>query len=142
MKKKLFIDTWGWVVIHNRQEPRHAEVKAFYRKFRLQMGMIYTTDYILDETLTLLFRRLPSRLAKEIVTYLDEATQKGYLSLEWITPERFETAKDLRLRFLDKPTISFTDLTSMAVMAELKIESILTADAHFEQVGMGFAKDP
>ena len=116
MTKKLFIDTWGWVVIYNRQEPRHAEVKAFYRKFRLQMGTIYTTDYILDETLTLLFRRLPSHLAKEIVTFLDEATRKEYLNLERITPERFETAKGLRFRFLDKPKISFTDLTSMVVM--------------------------
>jgi len=35
MKEKLFIDTWGWVVLHNKREPRHAEVDRFYRKWRL-----------------------------------------------------------------------------------------------------------
>ena len=26
MKEKLFVDTWGWVVLHNKREHRHAEV--------------------------------------------------------------------------------------------------------------------
>ena len=65
MEKKLFVDTWGWVVIHNKREPRHAEVTRFYRNFRLQKGQIYTTDYVLDETITLLFRRLPSGSARQ-----------------------------------------------------------------------------
>lgn len=57
---------------------------------------------------------------------------------ERITPESFEQAKALRLRFQDKPWISFTDLSSMVVMDELSIRYILTGDAHFGRVGMGF----
>jgi predicted nucleic acid-binding protein len=38
--------------------------------------------------------------------------------------------------------ISFTDLTSMVVMKELGIMSILTDDDHFVHVGMGFQKVP
>ena len=34
MKEVLFIDTWGWVVIHNKREPRHYEVDALYRDSR------------------------------------------------------------------------------------------------------------
>ncbi len=41
----LFIDTWGWVALHNKREARHGEVKAFYREYRLNAGKIYTTDY-------------------------------------------------------------------------------------------------
>ncbi len=133
----LFIDTWGWIVIHNRREPRHKEIKAFYQNFRDQKGIAYTTDYVLDETFTLLFRRLPFPQARESLELLDEAIQEGYLRLEWITPERFEQAKRLRLKFQDKPRISFTDLTSMVVMSERSITDILTEDAHFAQVGMG-----
>lgn len=61
---------------------------------------------------------------------------------KWITLERFEQAKELRLRFRDKPKILFTDLTSMVVMKELAVMSILTEDDHFTQVGMGFEKVP
>jgi predicted nucleic acid-binding protein len=142
MKEKLFIDTWGWVVLHNKREPRHAEVDRFYRKWRLQSGTIYTSDYIFDETFTLLFRRLATDLLEHILVSLDEAIRQGYLNLEWISPERFSKARELRFRFIDKPMISFTDLTSMVVMKELGIISILTDDDHFVQVGTGFQKVP
>lgn len=96
----------------------------------------------MDETFTLLFRRLPFPQARESLETLDDAIQDGYLRLEQITPERFEQAKRLRLRFQDKPRISFTDLTSMVVMNELGIADILTGDAHFVQVEMGFQLVP
>ncbi len=55
-----------------------------------------------------------------------------------INEERFTQTESLRSRFLDKPLISFTDLTSMVVMRELDITTILTEDTHFTHVGMGF----
>ena len=142
MKEKLFVDTWGWVVLHNKREPRHAEVARFYRKWRLRNGPIYTSDFILDETFTLLFRRLAPDLSKHILVSLGEAIRQGYLKLEWISPERFSKARELRLQFIDKPMISFTDLTSMVAMKELGIKSVLTDDDHFVHVGMGFQKAP
>lgn len=138
----LFIDTWGWVALHNRRETRHGEVKAFYREYRLSGGKIYTTDYVLDETLTLLFRRLPLELAKKSMESINDAIAQGYLDLEWISPSLFEEAKVLRLKFDDKPRISFTDLTSMVVMKELGVKSILTDDDHFVQLGFDFEKMP
>jgi len=90
------------------------------------------------ETFTLLFKRLPFVQAQQALHLLDIAMQAGYLRLEWITPERFTQAKVLRLKLQDKPDISFTDLTSMRVMAELGISTVLTADAHFMHVGMRF----
>ncbi len=133
----LFTDTWGWIALHNRREPRHEEIKAFYQSFRDQRGTVCTTDYVLDETFTLLFRRLPFSQARESLELLEEAIRDGYLQLERITPERFDRAKRLRLKFQDKPRISFTDLTSMVVTDELGITDILTEDAHFAQGGMG-----
>ncbi|MFO8163330.1 MAG: hypothetical protein R6T98_04120, partial [Desulfatiglandales bacterium] len=62
--------------------------------------------------------------------------------VEWITPLRFEEAKKMRLKFDDKPRISFTDLTSMTVMKELGLRDIVTADDHFEHVGLGFQLRP
>jgi len=55
---KLFIDTWGWLALRDRKESRHGEVKALYLRFRARKGILYTSDYILDETVTLLFRKI------------------------------------------------------------------------------------
>ena len=139
---KLFIDTWGRIVLGNVRELRHAEITEFYSSWKKQKGVSYTTDYVLDETFTLLFRRLSFKEAKDSLDIIDLAIKEGYLRLERITAERFEKAKGLRIKFRDKPRVSFTDLTSMVVMAERGITDILTEDDHFTQVGMGFQKIP
>ena len=46
------------------------------------------------------------------------------------------------MKYRDKPEISFTDFTSMMVMAELGLKRVLTEDQHFTQVGMGFELVP
>jgi predicted nucleic acid-binding protein len=139
---KLFIDTWGWLTLRDRNESRHEDVKGIYHQFRGKKGIIYTSDYVLDETFTLLFKRLPFKTAKESLARIDKAIEEGYLQVEWVTPERFEKAKELRLKYQDKPKISFTDLASMVVMTDLGIKNIITGDEHFEQVGLGFQKKP
>lgn len=138
----VFIDTWGWLALRDRRELRHPEVSQYYRDPRRRKGTAYTSDYVLDETATLLFRRLPFSTAKESLQSIQQAVAEGFLRLEWITPERFEKAKELRDQFHDKPRISFTDLTSIVVMAECGIGEILTEDDHFLQVGMGFLRVP
>ena len=139
---KLFIDTWGWLTLRDRQEARHQEVKNLYSQFRSHKGIIYTSDYVLDETITLLFRRLPFKTAKGSLATIDKAIKEGYLQVEWVIPERFERAKGLRLKYQDKHKISFTDLTSMVIMKELGFKKIMTGDEHFEHVGMAFQRKP
>ena len=139
---KLFVDTWGWLTLRDKGESRHEEVKSFYWRFRHEKGSIYTSDYVIDETITLLFKRLPFDIAKESLVKIDEAIEEGYIRFEWITSERFEKAKTMRKKYQDKPGISFTDFTSMTVMKELGVSDVLTADEHFEHVGMGFQNRP
>jgi len=55
---------------------------------------------------------------------------------------RFTQTQMLPIKYFDKPQISFTDLTSMLIMQELNIQRILTEDAHFTQVGLGFQLEP
>ena len=137
---KLFTDTWGWLTMRDKREHRHEEIKDLYLSLCSRKCLFYTTDYVLDETFTLLFRRLPFKKAKDSLDVIELAIKEGYLRLERITAERFEKAKGIRIKFQDKPRISFTDLTSMVVMAEIGITYILTQDDHFAQVGMGFQK--
>ena len=139
---KLFIDTWGWLALHDRRDKRHAEAVEFYHWFRQQRGLAYTSDYVLDETITLLYRRLPIPLAAEALNIVLQAADSGYLQLERIDVARFAEVLEMRRKFNDKPLISFTDLSSMVVMKSCGITEILTEDDHFLQVGMGFRNVP
>ena len=83
---------------------------------------------------------LQTKLMKIYMAKIDDAVEKGYLVLEGITPRRFEKAKRLRLKYMDKCLISFTDLTSVVVMSEKEIQTILTEDDHFTYLEEGFQK--
>lgn len=139
---KIFVDTWGWLALQDRRELSHQQVIAFYREARLNRARFYTSDYVLDETFTLLGKRLPFIHTQSFMKLIGQATLQGYLDLLWITPNRFHATQALRLKYQDKPNISFTDLSSMVLMSELDIPFILTRDAHFTHVGLGFELVP
>ncbi|MFB6286839.1 MAG: type II toxin-antitoxin system VapC family toxin [Candidatus Bipolaricaulia bacterium] len=139
---RVFVDTWGWLSLRDQREDAHETVQALYRKYRSEGSQILTTDYVLDETFTLLFKRLNTSAALEAMMSLNDAVEQGYLQMERITPDRFRTALAWRRRYQDKPQISFTDLTSMVVMDELRIAEIMTNDQHFAQVGLGLRPVP
>jgi predicted nucleic acid-binding protein len=140
--KALFIDTWGWLTLTDEREHRHDAVRALYATARREKVELVTTDYVLDETATLFFKRLLFAQAETAFTLLLRSAERGALTLERIAPARFEAACQLRLRYDDKPRISFTDFTSMVVMRERGLHDVLTGDAHFEHVGLGFQRRP
>jgi predicted nucleic acid-binding protein len=137
----LFVDTWGWIVLADANDSRHDEVVALRRR-HTEDGILVTTDYVLDETFTRLFGGSPFAQAERFCSAVLKARQAGMVRVEVITTERFEKAYRLRLRYRDKPRLSFTDLTSFVVMTELGIRDVLTADAHFASVQLGFRAVP
>jgi predicted nucleic acid-binding protein len=95
-----------------------------------------------SDSLTLVFRREHFGEAKTFIGRLLLAVEAGEVRMERITTRRFEAAWTLLQKFQDKPGISFTDLTSMAVMQELELTCVLTGDAHFEHVGLDLQRVP
>jgi predicted nucleic acid-binding protein len=135
---RLFIDTWGWIALEDGKDPSHLAVDRLRRSYAEARRLWITTDFVLDETITRVFSRRPFAEAERFCEAIFEAQRLGLLLVEPITPERFGYAYKLRLRYRDKPRISFTDLTSFVVMRELGIRHALTADANFSQVHLGF----
>lgn len=133
-----FVDTWGWMALGNRRDARHAEIAELFRSLRSAGCPIYTSDYVVDELATLLFRREAFPRAVAFVETLMSAAAAGQLAIERVTAERFAAAWELRVRLEDKPMISFTDLTSMVLMRDRGIQQVLTEDAHFSYVGFDF----
>lgn len=138
----LFIDTWGWLALRDKGERHHREAVAVFNAALSAHAAMLTSDYVLDETFTLLFRRLSAHKARESVEALMSAAEDGSVQVATINPARFREAVRLRLKFKDKPEISFTDFTSLVVMQESGVKRILTEDRHFAQVGMGLELAP
>jgi predicted nucleic acid-binding protein len=132
---KLFVDTWGWLALADRNDTKHGLAADCYRERSKLRRNVVTSNFVLDELVTLLFLRLPFA---EAARFANAVFASHAVATELVTPERFKAAMGLRLKFADKSKISFTDLTSMVIMKELGVSEVLTADSHFVQVGMGF----
>ena len=78
----IFVDTWGWMALGHHRDPHHREVRCIYQELRRQQLPIYTSDYVLDEVITLLFRREVFREAVRFVEGLFAAAALGHLRVE------------------------------------------------------------
>ena len=127
----LFVDTAGWMACADEADPAHRRALEA-RDSALKSGkVLVTTDYVIDETLTLIRLRLTLAAAEEWWTQLEGSSR---LRWEWIGVARAEKARDVFFRYRDK-RYSFTDCTSFVVMKELKLKEALTTDRHFRQMG-------
>jgi predicted nucleic acid-binding protein len=115
----------------DESDPAHQRARQA-RDAALEEGKILvSTDYVVDETLTLIRVRLSLIAAEAWWSQLEGSSR---LRWEWIGVARAEKARDLFFRHRDK-SYSFTDCTSFVVMKELKLKQALTTDRHFRQMG-------
>jgi hypothetical protein len=127
----VFVDTGGSMACADRADPACAGCSAA-RDGALEAGRtLITTDFVIDETLTLIRFRLGLTAANAWWQQIDRSAR---LRWERVENDRFERARQLFFQYRDKD-LSFTDCTSIAVMRELKLATVITTDRHFQQVG-------
>jgi predicted nucleic acid-binding protein len=134
----VFVDTWAWLALALRRDEHHEAAKRIHIELTAAGRLNVTTDYVLSEPITNLFRVLPFDQASAFVSAVLSGVQSQRYRLEGVSPNRFEAAWRLRCKYADKPGVSFTDFTSFEVMRELGIQDVFSRDAHFAQVNLGF----
>jgi hypothetical protein len=136
--KALFADTAGWMACADEADPAHERASEVRDIALEQGGVLVTTDYVVDETLTLIRMRLGLPAAE---AWWRQVEGSSRLRWEWIDVVRAERARHAFFRHRDKE-YSFTDCTSMVVMHELRLKQVLTTDGHFVQMGFHVLPDP
>ena len=129
--KVLFVDTAGWMACADESDPAHRKAVAVRDAWLAGGGLFVTSDYVADETLTLLRIRLGIEAAEAWWRQVDGSSRVRW---EYISLARSDKARGLFFRYRDKD-FSFTDCTSFILMRELKLREALTTDHHFLQAG-------
>lgn len=138
----IFVDTWAWIGLAVKRDQYHAEIQAEHEQLRKQRRRYVTTDHVLTELITYLYNVGPVTTAEGFINSLLAAIDAGTYRLVQLFQEQFRRAWLLRVKYRDKPDISFVDFTSMVVVQDLGTTDVFTGDAHFEQVGLGFRLVP
>jgi predicted nucleic acid-binding protein len=131
MANEIFVDTSGFYAMLVKGDDRHSAAQRVLREARRAKRRFVTTDYILDETATLLKARGLARLLPPLFERLD-ASQA--FRIEWTDSDRFHDVRRFFLKHADQEW-SFTDCLSFRVMTRFRLRDALTKDDHFEQAG-------
>jgi len=124
----IFVETGAWFAAFVPNDPDHPAADEW---LATNHEPLVTTDYVLDELLTLLKRRGESQRAER----LGQAILDGAIArFEWVTPADFHAAWEVFRWFRDKQW-SFTDCTCRVVMERLSIPTAFAFDEHFRQFG-------
>ena len=125
----IFVDTSAWYARYTPRDPNHQAARSFHRANR---EPLVTTDFIVDETLTLFKARGNYQRALHFGPRLLSGNAAAII---WVERSDFEAAWDVFSHYRDKEW-SFTDCVSYIVMKRMGISDAFAFDTHFEQFGV------
>jgi predicted nucleic acid-binding protein len=131
MASEILVDTSGFYALLVRKDDRHREASRILRDAARQRQRFVTTDYVLDETTTLLKARGHGHLLER---FFETVVGSPACRIEWTDAARFAAVQTYFLKHLDQAW-SFTDCVSFRVMKELRLRESLTKDMHYEEAG-------
>ncbi len=126
--ERLFIDTSAWFSYADLGDPDHVRIVKAFKPYK---GRLVTSNYVLDETITLCRHRLGHRAAVLLGETILDPDLADLIRIE-ARDER--AAWDLFASRSDKD-YSFTDCTSFVLMRRLGIRRALALDDDFRREG-------
>ena len=124
----VFVDTSAWFAAVVPSDPNHHQAANW---LAANSEVLITTDYIIDETLTLLRARGERQRAKLLGNNFFEAS---IAEIYFLTEEDIRQAWAIFEQYDDKGW-SFTDCSSKVVIDEMNISQAFAFDHHFHQFG-------
>jgi predicted nucleic acid-binding protein len=128
---KLFADTGSWVGIFDHTDPLRQIALPAFDRLLTEKAVIYTTDYVIAESITFLTAHRYHRVAVEFGLAVQSSPS---VRITHVDSDLWQTAWSLFQKYDDKE-FSFTDCTSFVVMQQLNITDVFGFDHHFEQMG-------
>ena len=123
---KLFFDTGAFCALSVPEDRHNADAKLILRRELARNPRQFTSNYVLDETYTLIRTR---RGHAPAVNFLNGFKHLG-ISVLRVTEEIEDEALTL-FKKLDFPRLSFTDCTSFALINAHRIDHVFSFDDHF-----------
>lgn len=124
---KAFSDTSWWIALMAHRDTNHHKAKESLKRIKKEKIEIYVSDYVFDETVTLLRRKTNFKISH---LFGENILTSKIANLIFTGKKDFQEAWRIYKKFEDQD-FSFTDCTSFAIMKRLKINKALTFDRHF-----------
>ncbi|HJX62494.1 MAG TPA: PIN domain-containing protein [Polyangia bacterium] len=131
MVSETFVDTSGFHALLAERDEMHERAARILRQAEHRRATFVTTDYVLDETATLLVARGFGHL---VDAFFQSTLRSKACVVEWTSHEVFARAATFMAKHIDQGW-SFTDCVSFQAMRARRLREALTKDEHFEKAG-------
>jgi len=129
---RVFADTGAWCALYDRSDVHHARASAFLQELKREKAQLITSDYVLDESLTLLRFRAGHKEAVDLGQWVLQSPLVKRINVD---EKIWQSAWEMFVKYDDK-AFSFTDCTSFAIMWQLGLPNAFAFDHNFEQAGL------
>ncbi|TSC55809.1 MAG: PilT domain-containing protein [Parcubacteria group bacterium Gr01-1014_18] len=128
---RIFVDTSFYIALLRQDDTQHKKATAILDKLDHTDAILYTSHFVIDETVTVLSMRVSK---KEANKFLDTVLQKDFPMILDMDSALRKTSHDF-FRSLKNKNISMIDCHSVILMNHKNIEYCLTFDDHFKKMG-------
>lgn len=135
-REEVFVDTSGFKALLDKEDELHKDAVSIWDGLKKQKVILLTTNYILDETFTLLRAKCGLALVLEFRDHLVKSA--AVLKIERVTSKDEAMAWEWFTK--DWSKLSFTDCVSFSVMKRLNIKRVVSFDIHFKKAGFKVEK--
>ena len=124
----IFIDTGAFLSRHMENDQFHTLSVKTWKELEKQHNRYFTSNFILNETLTLFARRAGGKLAKNLADSFYNSSE-----LHILRPDEQDERKAVELiaKFSDHQ-VGLTDCLSCVLMRRYDIPNVFTFDEHFQ----------
>jgi len=130
--EKIFVDTSGWVGLFVANDETHKKAVSIFEGLKKKKTPMYTSDYVLDETITTILARGNH---KQSVIAGKVLFTSEIIKIVYVYPDYFRATWELYQKYKDKQ-FSFTDVSSFSIMKDLNIKKAFAFDREFIQAGI------
>ena len=130
--EKIFVDTSGWVALFVDNDQNHKKAVSIFEDIKSSKVLIYTSDYIIDETITTILARGNH---KQSVLAGEALFTSKIIKIIHVSADYLQVAWELYQKYKDK-SFSFTDVTSFVIMKSFGIRKAFAFDREFIQAGI------
>lgn len=127
----VFVDTSFFKAIIDDKDKFHQRAIEILEELKEKDASFITSNFILDESFTLIRIKCGLKLALEFRRYLEESS----IVLRIVRVTVADEAVAWNYFVKDWSKLSFTDCVSFALMKRLEIGQALTFDNHFKRAG-------
>ena len=126
-----YIDTGAFIARFVVADQFHAQSLILWEELRTTQEICVTSNHVLDETFTLLARRVSYGFAAEKARLIYNS---GLFQIARTTQDDELSGLSLFEKYADQ-AVSFTDCLSFILMKKMNIQKAFSFDRHFSQAG-------